>query len=116
MDLCSALYVRRSSHNCHRSPLPRRSVRVIDVRCYMCSLSALGVVFADAGRGSHSQGTGCDGTEEVRTVAVRDPGAEKCLRAALAPLDHNAYIQAYERCGPAKLAEMKKQTAIAKDA
>ncbi|CAJ1429946.1 unnamed protein product [Effrenium voratum] len=25
-------------------------------------------------------------------------------------------IQAYERCGPAKLAEMKKQTAIAKDA
>ena len=108
------MLVRRSSHNCHRSPLPRRSVRVIDVS-YTCSLSVLGVVFA-AGRGSHSQGTGCDGTEEVRTVAVRDPGAEKCLRAALAPLDHNAYIQAYERCGPAKLAEMKKQTAIAKDA
>ena len=32
------------------------------------------------------------------------------------PLDHNDCIQAYERCGPAKLAEMKKQTAIAKDA
>ena len=25
-------------------------------------------------------------------------------------------MEAYERCGPAKLAEMKKQTAIAKDA
>ncbi len=105
------MLVRRSSHNCHRSPLPRRSVRVdVSYTCYQHSESYL------AGRGSHSQGTGCDGTEEVRTVAVRDPGAEKCLRAALAPLDHNAYIQAYERCGPAKLAEMKKQTAIAKDA